>query len=296
MIIDVHVHTSDKPMVGLHTADASIDAIERCADRYDLRKIFVIATYFPFKGRGVPNREMLKRIEGHERFAMIGSLDVMNRFEEGLAELEELAASGLLVGLKLFAGYQTFRISDPSIFGVYRLAQKYSLPVTIHGGELHHCCSRERRESGNLKCGNSFCWIDQNQDLARPSVFREAIRSFPEVHFVIAHLANPYFEELRHLMTEFPNVVTDLSGQFLSGTDEARSAYKALIVEELQTFLAIPNGADRLLFASDFPIQSFEDTIQLVEMLGLSEDAKEKILWRNANRVYRLGLETRGVK
>ena len=296
MIIDVHVHTSDKPMVGLHTSDASIDAIERSADRYDLRKVFVIATYFPFKGRGVPNREMLKRIEGRERFAMIGSLDVMNRFEEGLAELEELAVAGLLVGIKLFAGYQTFRISDPSIFGVYRLAQKYNLPVTIHGGELHHCCSRERRESGNLKCGNSFCWIDANTDLAKPSAFREAIKSFPDVKFVIAHLANPFFDELRALMTEFPNVVTDLSGQFLSGTDEARLEYKVQIVEELQKFLAIPNGADRLLFASDFPIQSLEDTIQLVEMLGLDEAAKEKILWRNANRVYRLGFETGGVQ
>jgi predicted TIM-barrel fold metal-dependent hydrolase len=239
---------------------------------------------------------MLKRIEGNKRFAMIGSLDVMNQFEEGLNELEGLAVDGLLVGIKLFAGYQTFRISDPSIFDVYRLAQKYNLPVTIHGGELHHCCPHERRESGNLKCGNRFCWIDRNQDLAWPDAFREAIRSFPDVNFVIAHLANPFFDQLRSLMADFPNVFTDTSGQFLSGTDEARALYKAEIVGELKKFLLIPGGVDRLMFGSDFPIQSFKDTIELVESLGLDQDAKEKIFWRNANKVYRLGFETRGVQ
>jgi predicted TIM-barrel fold metal-dependent hydrolase len=72
--------------------------------------------------------------------------------------------------------------------------------------------------------------------------------------------------------------------------------YKAEIVGELKKFLLIPGGVDRLMFGSDFPIQSFKDTIELVESLGLDQDAKEKIFWRNANKVYRLGFETRGVQ
>ncbi|MCX6714934.1 MAG: amidohydrolase family protein [Candidatus Uhrbacteria bacterium] len=296
MIVDVHVHTSNHPMVGLHTADASIEAIEREADRFGIAKALVIATYFPYKGSGVPNQEMLRRIEHRDRFAMIGSLDAMNQFGAGVAELEALAREGMLVGIKLFAGYQMFHVSHPTMFPLYELAERFQLPVTIHGGELHHCCSRERRNRRDLKCGNSFCWIDRSGALAEPAVFYHAIHSFPRVNFVIAHLANPFFDQLRHLMIDCPNVYTDTSGQFLSGTDEASSEYKQMIVEELHKFLAVPNGMDRMMFGSDFPIQSFADTIELVNMLGLSEDAKEKILWQNANRVYRLGLETRGVK
>lgn len=293
MIVDVHVHTSNRQMLGLHTTDASIDAIERSAQKYGIAKALVIATYFPFKkSPGVPNREMLRRIEGRERFAMIGSLDIMNKFEEGLRELEELAEANQLVAIKLYAGYQTFRVSDPAIFGVYRLARKYHLPVTIHGGDLHHCCRAWR--TGNLsdfKCGNTFCWIEQNKELAFPREFEEAIRLFPDISFNIAHLGNPHFDQLRSIMRQYPNVTTDISGTIDDLTEDA-----PVLVRELHKIFELDHGIDRVMFASDFPIQSFEDTIQLVEMLGLDQVAKEKILWQNANRVYRLGLETRGVK
>ncbi|OGL63845.1 hypothetical protein A3C09_02185 [Candidatus Uhrbacteria bacterium RIFCSPHIGHO2_02_FULL_47_44] len=291
MIVDVHVHTSNHPMVGLHTADASIDAIERQAEELGIERLLVIATYFPYKGTGVPNLEMLRRIEGRDRFRLIGSLDVMHHFEEGLTELKELARARKLAGIKLFPGYQNFRVADPKIFDLYRLAREYGLPITIHGGELHHCCSRERRDHSDLKCGNAFCWIDRSQDLARPGAFVEVAKQFSDVTFVIAHAANPFFSELGLLMEMCPNVMTDVSGQFQSGTTEDTLPYRVQVRDALRLLLQSNNGNDRLMFASDFPIQSFADTIALVELLGLDPDVKEKILWRNANRVYCLGLE-----
>jgi len=277
-------------MRGLHTIDASLPVIEQACNKYNVARAMVMATYFPYKGTGVPNMEMLERINGNKQFALIGSLDVMNRFDEGLIELESLARERKIVGVKLFAGYQSFRVSDAKMYPLYALCEHYRLPVTIHGGELHHCCPRDQRERGDLKCQNSFCWIDQNTDLSRPGAFARAIRLFPNVNFVIAHLANPYFDELRQLMTDFPNVSTDTSGQFLSGTDEATPEYKKEIITELRAFLALPNGEDRLMFGSDFPIQSFEDTIELIDALHLPRKVREKIEWKNANRLYRLGL------
>lgn len=298
MIVDIHVHTSLYPMHGLHTEDASIEAIERYVDEFDIRKVFVIATYFPFKGKGVHNFDMLSRIQGRNRFALIGSLDAMNNYENGLAELEGLAKAKLLAGIKLFPGYQTFRVSNAGFYGIFELARKYKLPVLIHGGELHHCCSAERRASGDLKCGNSFCWIDRNGDLSRPNAFFEAIQTFRDVTFVICHLANPHFVEMRRLMDVCPNVYTDISGQFLSGTAEDSAEYRKQIANELRKFLALDNGngIDRVMFGSDFPIQSFADTIALVEMLGLSESDKQKVLWQNANKVFNLGLVKKGRK
>jgi len=277
-------------MHGLHTIDASLPAIEHACEKHNITRAFVIATYFPYKGTGVPNDQMLARIDGNQRFALIGSLDVMNRFDEGLIELESLARKCKIVGVKLFAGYQSFHVSDQKMFSLYALCEHYHLPITIHGGELHHCCPRDRRERGDLKCQNSFCWIDRNTDLSHPGTFARAIRLFPDVNFVIAHLANPYFDELRQLMTDFPNVYTDTSGQFLSGTEEATPEYKQQIMNELRAFLALPKGEDRLMFGSDFPIQSFKDTIELVDGLRLPRKVREKIEWKNANRLYRLGL------
>jgi len=291
-IIDVHVHTSDREMLGLHTKDASLQAIEEAADQFGIEKLFVLATYFPFKGRGLHNLPLLGRLQGRSRFAAIGSLDVMNAFEQGVDELAHLCEHGRLAGIKLYPGYQRFHVGDAHLDRVYELAAHHHLPVTIHGGELHHCCSAKRRQVGDLACKAPSCWIDQLGMLAHPDAFARAAESFPEVTFVIAHLANPYFGQLRELMRRFPNVVTDISGQFVSATHEDTPEYRAYIVHQIQLFLdEVPNGEDRLLFGSDFPIQSFADSIDLIEKLNVSDDVKAKIFRHNALRVYSRAFE-----
>lgn len=286
-IIDVHVHTSNHPMKELHVTDASLSAIERAMIDHGIERALILATYFPFKGTGLHNRDLLARLGHNPRFRAIGSLDMMNAFEDGLSELTELCASGQFVGIKLYPGYQNFHVGDPRVARVLELARKHRLTVTIHGGELHHCCSATRRAAGNLACRNSFCWIDRLGGLAHPNAFRATVRTFPDVTFVIAHLANPFFEDLRGLMRDCPNVVTDLSGQFLSGSSEDTPEYRAKIVRELTRFIEeVPNGSERLLFGSDFPIQSFEATIELVEALPVSDQVRAQMYRENALRAY----------
>ena len=287
MIIDVHAHTSMRAMRNLHVTDASLEGIEQAAVTHGIERLLILATYFPFKGTGLCNYELLDRIAGKKRFAAIGSLDVMSAFESGLDELSLLCDTERLAGIKLYPGYQNFQVGDPRVARILQLAQLHRLPVTIHGGELHHCCSAQRRHSGDLACGNQFCWIDQLGHLAHPNAFRSAIKAFPNVTFVIAHLANPFFEDLRELMRECPNVVTDLSGQFVTGSNEDPPEYREDIHQELIKFLhEVPRGEERLLFGSDFPIQSFEDTIALVEALQVSDEIKANIFRHNALRVY----------
>lgn len=287
MIIDVHAHTSVRTMRNLHVTDASLEAIEQAAVKYGIERLLILATYFPFKRSGLYNYELLDRIAGKKRFDAIGSLDVTNAFETGLDELSLLCDTERFAGIKLYPGYQNFQMDDPRVARVLQLAQQHQLPVTIHGGELHHCCSAQRRHSGDLACGNHFCWIDQLGHLAHPNAFRSAIRTFPDVTFVIAHLANPFFEDLRELMRACPNVVTDLSGQLVSGSSEDTPNYRCELVTELMKFLReVPNGEERLLFGSDFPIQSFEDTIALVEALQVSDEIKANIFRHNALRTY----------
>lgn len=292
-IIDVHVHTSNHPMRELHVTDASLTAIERACDHFGIERALVLATYFPFKGTGLHNRDLLDRIAGSARFSAIGSLDMMHDAVGGIAELRALCEAGLLVGIKLYPGYQQFHVDDQQTRLVCALAQEYALPVTIHGGELHHCCSAMRRSVGELACGNAFCWIDRLQPLAHPDAFRATIEAFPDVTFVIAHMANPYFDALRVLMRDCPHVVTDCSGQFLSGSHEDTSAYRQEIVREMTRFIhEVPDGEHRLLFGSDFPIQSFADTIGLVEALPVCDRVRSHIFRDNALRVYaRLGGE-----
>ena len=44
--------------------------------------------------------------------------------------------------------------------------------------------------------------------------------------------------------------------------------------------------AEKLLFGTDYPVETHEDGLALVSMLKVTQADKEKILWRNASRLY----------
>ena len=285
MKIDIHAHTSNHSLWNLHTKTASIEDLKNLAKKYGIDKIILMATYFPFKKKGLFNQELFSRIEGNNLFSMFVSLDMTKNIDAGLEEMEMFLKNKMACGIKLYPGYQIFNLSGKNTFRVYQIAQRFNVPVAIHSGELHHCCPREDRKKGLHQCGKTHCPIDKLQDLARPKEILEAAKFFPEVKFILSHLGNPYFSELRDVMAECPNVYTDISGQFLSGSSEDKPEYRQEIVNEIKKFLALPKGIERLMFATDFPIQSYPDSIDLIELLGLSSKDEEKIFSQNAIRI-----------
>ena len=292
MIIDIHAHTSNNPLWGLHTEYARISDLERFASEFSVKKIILLATYFPYKGTGVGNKEMLKRVEGNSLFGVFGSLDVMHNLTEGVKELEELLKDERILGIKLYPGYQKFESSDEKMFGIYEIAAKYSVPVMFHTGDLHHCCSKKERE--NMKkvatkypC-NGKCYIEDLKHLSNPKQMLVAAQKFSEVRFVLSHLGNPYFSEMREVMAECVNVYTDISGQFVSASHEDNPEYRQELKTELEKFIELPKGIERIMFGTDFPIQSYKDSIELVKMLELNEEDERKVFYDNAKRILKL--------
>jgi len=277
-IIDIHAHTTSHKLWGLPTESATIEDLEELARLYNVEKICLMATYFPFKGSGLHNRELLKRIEGKELFSMFASLDAMNNLAGGIEELESLAKGKLIAGIKLYPGYQDFNFADEKAFPIYELAEKFNLPVMFHGGYLHHCCPEEKRLAGETRCGKT-CKMDQLQYLSRPETLRKVFEKFSSVRFCISHLANPYFGELIAVMKECQNVYTDISG-----SDIDIPEYRPIVAEVVKAIMRLAEGENRIMFGTDFPIQSYEDTIQFVESLQLSDEVKQKIYWQNAER------------
>lgn len=48
-------------------------------------------------------------------------------------------------------------------------------------------------------------------------------------------------------------------------------------------------GQNKVLFGTDFPISGFERATREINELGFTETSKEKLLWKNAARLYGLG-------
>ena len=247
-----------------------------------------MATYFPLKKSGVTNEMLLERIKDDRLFAAFGSLDLENNFAQGLKELSELAQADSIVGIKLYPGYQNIILSDPKFAPIFQLAEKYNLPVACHLGELHHCCPKNQREIHNYRCQQNSCLLDKRGDLSHPNQLGLVAVNFPKVNFIACHLANPFFAELRSIMIKCPNIYTDISGQFLSETDEDTPVYQQIVVAEIKEFLKLESGPDRILFGTDFPVQSYQSTLDLVEALGIRPSLTKKLFFENATKLLNL--------
>jgi predicted TIM-barrel fold metal-dependent hydrolase len=86
---------------------------------------------------------------------------------------------------------------------------------------------------------------DQNMEDLAPNDLQKAARDFPNLRFVIHHLALPYFEECCSIAARFSNVYLAISGIVAMYFTRKRSFLKQLgqILDEV--------GADRILWGSE---------------------------------------------
>ena len=76
----------------------------------------------------------------------------------------------------------------------------------------------------------------------------------------------------------FKNFYVDCSSSlYAMTTDKAREVIRRY-------------GADRVLFGTDYPMWSPSDEIKRFESLGLNEEEKHKIYYKNAKRLFNLAL------
>jgi uncharacterized protein len=85
----------------------------------------------------------------------------------------------------------------------------------------------------------------QNVEDLRPNDLQAPARDFPELTFVIHHLALPYFDEALNIASRFPNVYLSLSGNI------AFSFVAPRLVEEQLGKLALHVGTEKLLWGSE---------------------------------------------
>lgn len=195
--------------------------------------------------------------------------------EGGLApdcveRVEENLKRGSCCGVKLYPGYNRIWLSDPLYEPIYRLAARYDKPVAVHMGLTAF-------PGASLK-------------YAHPLVLDETAADHPETRFVMCHFGNPFLESAAAVVEKNPNVAADLSGLLEGRVDLDRYfAEQAGYVSQLRAWLTAIRQWDDLMFGTDWPIVNLGEYIRFIRRL-LPEEHWEAVLFRNANRIYGLGL------
>lgn len=97
---------------------------------------------------------------------------------------------------------------------------------------------------------------------------------FPELKLVMAHGADPWWSVAIRLMIKYRNL-------YLQTSAYAPRYFPPELIHFMNT-----RGEDKIMFASDHPVLSFERCVKEAEALDLREGVLDKFLYANANRLF----------
>ncbi len=173
-----------------------------------------------------------------------------------------------LAGIKLYPGYRPFYPHDPRLDPVYEYAARRRVPVLLHQGDT----------LGGLGLVK----------FARPIEVDEVAGRFRDVAFVLCHFGNPWMEEAAEIVYKNPNVWADTSGFLAHPSAPYFDRMVARARERLLHAVVSVGSPERILYGSDWPLESLDTAVALVDRLDLPSADRAAILGGNARRLFGL--------
>jgi uncharacterized protein len=168
---------------------------------------------------------------------------------------------------KIRLGYINASAESPVFRGLYDYAESENLPVLFHTGDTAFSTG----------------------DLARshPLALDKLANKREQLTIILCHFGNPWFEDVGELIYKHPNVYADISG-LITPSDAYADRFVEWLVKKISEAIYYAGGAEKVIFGTDYPVTTHSETLALVRKLEVEEIDKEKILWRNSERVFRL--------
>jgi predicted TIM-barrel fold metal-dependent hydrolase len=154
-------------------------------------------------------------------------------------------------GLKLVPPVQHFDFSDPKHHPLWEAALDLDILVWTH-------------------TAHQKSHPDSDARLGHPMLVEPVTLKYPELKIVLGHCGFPWVWETWSLVARRPNVYVDISAYPSLYNHFPWDAYSKADVET------------RVLFATDYPLLSFEETRNALDAVSISEDFRSKILGENA--------------
>ncbi len=271
-IIDAHIHLSG------HGDDGLVRFAGMNGLRYTLAELlatmrkreirFGLLLSPPLGGGGiVPNEEIIDYCS--KARGMLEPVITVEPTEREVSHALALARKTrrTLKGFKVRLGYMKAFADDSVFTQLYDYAEMESLPVLFHTGDT------------------AFSRGDLSR--SHPLTLDRLANKREELRIVLCHFGNPWFEDAAELIYKHPNVYADISG-LITGESGYAAKYSDWLARKISEAAYFAGGADKIIFGTDYPVTKHSDALGLVDKLDVSQRDKEKILWRNAERLFHL--------
>lgn len=173
---------------------------------------------------------------------------------------------GYVKGFKIRLGYVKV-FADDSIFDpIYDFAEDEKLTVMYHTGDM-------ATSTGSLKHSH-------------PLTIDPVANSRPEMKIVICHFGNPWIADVGELIYKHQNVYADISGLVAGDGAKYAERYIDSLAGKLSDAIYFAGGADKVIFGTDYPVETFTAGLSLLKKLRIDQEDVEKIARLNAMRVF----------
>lgn len=174
------------------------------------------------------------------------------------ADLADLVGSPDVRAIKIHPALSYVLPDHPGYLEIYRVAREAGVPVISHGGS------------------SKGSFYESEVEYCAPRNFVPVLDRLPGLTLVLAHLGQPFYDDLLALGERYPRLCTDLS--FVLG---ARLLPPERLVSTVRAF-----GIERVLFGSDFPYFDPEDSLDRLATAGFTAGELAMIRTGNAERIF----------
>ncbi len=222
------------------------------ADLFSIYRRWAYAGALVFSTDAADNRGLLEAVP-----RQVGELVFRHAFwvapdlPDNLRDLEETAEHW--AALKIHPSLLRRPIGDPAFAPYLRTAASLGIPVVVH-------------------CGR---W----QEMAGYGLVLDVAKSHPRVHFILGHMGG----DSPHLVSGCADRIADEAISNVSlGTESIREPW---VLERALARL----GPDRLVFGSDYNLNHPEPFRRLIEVLDITDAARDDIFIGNLDRLFPQG-------
>lgn len=191
----------------------------------------------------------------------IGNKIDLKRIEDGLKSRQYGC-------LKIYLGY-TYRYAYDRLYEpVYRLAEKYDVPVVFHTGDTNSTKAKVK--------------------FADPLTIDEVAVDHPKVNFVIAHCGNPWIESAAEVAYKNPNVYIECSALLTGNLDEApKEKVQAYVVRPIAWVFGYLEDPKKMMFGTDWPLVSIKPYVEAYKR-AIPKEHWKAVFHDNAVRVFKM--------
>ncbi len=207
------------------------------------------------------NEEVAEHCQRHpDRFVGSGTVNVLRKPMDVARDVERLVTELGMKAIRLEPymygdGTTGLPPTDKHYWPVFIKCSELGVPVCIQVGHTGPLLPSE--------CG-------------RPIHLDEVALAFPDLTIIGCHLGQPWEDEMMILAWKHPNIYVETSAR--------TPKYWP------QSFIDFTKGRgrDKVLWATDYPLLTFERTLAELEELGLSDEVFRKVVRDNAVRAFNL--------